>query len=196
MVQNEKDKIKKTAWIKFLVRYNKMLTLLLVVLIVSLSYFLVIAPKYESISIGGQYDLDALIQKREQQQQYLAQLKLLNENYQRISQGDASKLDKVLPSQKDIPGLFIQLQALAAENNFRLIAVNIDEEADQAIDENKIAGIKRLNISLNLVGGNYLSLKQFLEDVESNLRIFDVNAVYFSPDSENYSVNLFTYYFE
>ncbi len=56
--------------------------------------------------------------------------------------------------------------------------------------------IGKLNITLNLMGSenNYLDIKSFLTALESNLRLFDVNAVYFSPGTPTFTVNLTTYY--
>ena len=65
-------------------------------------------------------------------------------------------------------------------------------------EDETAAQLQKLTVNVELIGtlGNsYPEVKNFLSDLEKNLRIFDVNAVYFSPDSNTYSVNLFTYYY-
>ena len=43
-------------------------------------------------------------------------------------------------------------------------------------------------------GQPYPAFKALLDSIEYNLRLLDVNAVYFSPETNNYSLNVFTYY--
>ncbi len=182
----EKDRLKT---VKFLSRYHKALTVVLVIIIFAIGYY-VLAPKFQEI-ISQRTDLKNLTKDKQARESYLADLEKLVANYQKINKSDVENLDQILPTQKDIPGLFVQLQALAQENGFTLATVNLEEEPSITSREEKI---RKININLNLVGGDYQSLKKFLEAVEYNLRLFDVDAVYFSPDSNNYSISLFTYY--
>ena len=194
MMQESQTKTKSVTLTKFLVRYSKLITFFLVVIIIFSSYFFIIGPKYESVNLGGQYSLDTLTQERDQRQNYLADLKALVARYQQISQADIVRLEKTLPLKKDVASLFVQFQALAEKHQFRLLSVNIDDAIDRTAATTAAAGVQQLNVSLNLAGGSYVNLKEFLASIESNLRLFDINAVYFSPDSSSYSMNLFTYY--
>ena len=56
--------------------------------------------------------------------------------------------------------------------------------------------MKRLGVSINLLGDSYGAFKRLLEVLEVNVRLFDVNSVFFAPDSDSYSLNFFTYYLE
>ena len=126
----------------------------------------------------------------------LQDLEQLIANYQRINQTDVERLEKILPTEQDIAGLFAQLQVLTDEHGFSLESVNINQESEQpGPSANAAAGIKKLTITINVVGPSYPAFKALLDSVEYNLRLLDVNAVYFSPETNNYSVNLFTYYF-
>ncbi|OGY43322.1 MAG: hypothetical protein A3J62_00375 [Candidatus Buchananbacteria bacterium RIFCSPHIGHO2_02_FULL_38_8] len=189
--KKEKSKKKKVTFSQFLIRYYKLVITLLVVLIGVGGYYL-LEPKYQAVTAEGRYKLDLLREEKQNRTSYLRDLKILMENYNEISQDEVERLNQVLPNEKDIPGLFVQLQALAEEQGFILTSVNISQAASakDAISDK----IKRLNVSLNLIGRDYDSLKEFLDLIEYNLRLFDVNAVYFSPDSEGYAINLFTYY--
>ena len=181
---------------KILSRYYKMITLVLVTSVFVLGYYLLV-PKYQEISLGGEYSLDTLEQEKSSRQNYLKDLKKIIENYNQISQEDIDKLKQILPEQKDIPNLFIQLQALVEDNGFILSSVDISEGNAGVAKGNNSNGavIQRLNINLDLVGRDYIALKEFLQSLEYNLRLYDVNAVYFVPGSDTYSINLFTYYF-
>ena len=184
-----------------LLRYHKWLTFLVVVLIIVASYYFILEPKYQQVGIGGSYNTETLMEEVNKRENYLRQLEELKQNYQRVNQAQIAKLEKILPGQKDIAGLFVQLEALAKKNNFLLSGVTITEAAEEtsaAKQKTNPSSIKRLNISLSLVGvqanDSYGEIKNFLDDVERNLRLFDVNGVYFDSESTNYAVNLFTYY--
>lgn len=199
---SEDDRKRKNLRLKLAVfRYYKLITVFLVILIVFLSYYFILEPKYQQVGVGGRYNLDTLKDKLSERERYLENLKKLTANYQKISQADINNLKNILPNQKDIPGIFVQLQALAEEYNFLLSGVSINE-VPKEVKKGKESPekISKLNISLNLIGsgesGNYAELKDFLSALEDNLRLFDVNAVYFTPDSPNYSINIFSYYYK
>jgi hypothetical protein len=201
MAQAKKDKKKKNLQLKLAVaRYYKLITVALIIVIIALSYYFILEPKYQEVGVGGRYDLDNLQQEFTKRENYLRDLKKLAANYQEVNQTDIEKLKKILPEEKDIPGLFVQLQALAEEYNFLLVNVSINESAEAAQKKTGVGGIKKLSISLNLISsgetGDYDELKEFLTTLEHNLRLFDVNAVYFSPESPNYTLDIFTYYYQ
>lgn len=187
----------KSQWQMIVLRYYKVITALLVCLTIVASFFLILKPKYEQVGIGGRYNVDTLKTETERRQKYLADLRTLITNYQRISADDQAKLSQVLPHDKDIAGLFVQLEELAKDNDMQLAGVSINEVPDMTRVTND-AFVGKLNVTISLVGsvdGGYRQVKEFLADLELNMRIFDVNAVYFNPDSPHYTVSLFTYYY-
>ncbi|MFA6410909.1 MAG: type 4a pilus biogenesis protein PilO [Candidatus Buchananbacteria bacterium] len=194
------DKNKKDLQFKLAVlRYYKFVTVLIIIVLIGLSYYFILEPKYQQVGIGGKYNIDTLKQELIKRQNYLDNLKKLAANYQNISQTEMLKLNEVLPEEEDIPGLFVQLQNLAQENNLLLASVSINETSGSSQNGNLAGNIKKLSVSLNLIGGqgnSYNEVKQFLSALEYNLRIFDVNSVYFSPDSPSYTINIFTYYYK
>ena len=121
----------------------------------------------------------------------------------------------ILPREKDIPGLFVQMQEIAKKNNFLLGSIafsdaefsldakgekeNVNaqnnENADAQNSAQSISGIKEMNVSFIISGGNYDNLKSFLSDIEKNLRLFDIYDINFGSTKEGpYSMNLRTYY--
>lgn len=198
MEEIEKDKEKKNLQLKIaLARYYKLITAIIIIAIVASGYYFILEPKYQQVGSGGAYDLDRLQSELAQKQSYFEDLRELDANYQKVSKEKLTALEKILPAQRDIPGLFVQLQALAEEHSLFLASVSINEVPEAIKSKEKVSTIKRLNISLNLIGSEnsgYDEIKEFLSTLEYNLRLFDVNAVYFSPDSPTYSINIFTYY--
>lgn len=193
-------KEKKRLLSAVIARYYKIFIIILLIFIISFSYYFILKPKYEQVGIGGKYNLETLKKELKKRQGYLKNLKELNGNYRKISKKEIDKLGKVLPKEKDIAGIFVQLEELTLKNDFLLTSININEIPSSIESNNDEAlTINKLSITLNLVstGSNsYNNLKLFLADLEDNLRLFDINAVYFSPGSTLYSVSLFTYYLE
>lgn len=182
------------------IKYNKAITLFLVIIILVFSYYFILKPKYEQVGGSGSYNLSNGKEDYVKRKSYLLDLKKLVTNYRQISQQDLNKLKEILPDQEDTASLFVQFQALAIENNFLLAGVTINEVPEKEKSSKKLPSeIKKLNITLELVGDQkqgYLQLKEFLSSLERNLRLFDVNSIYFSPDSANYSINIFAYYYK
>ena len=120
-------------------------------------------------------------------QQKIEELKksdiLSGSNYQRVV--DA------IPAGEDLPGLLVQLEALASQNGLILDEVNIiSSEADSkksakssqpaaviSGEETKQGGgLKTLGVQLSL-SGDFNGLRSFLKAVENNLRLMDVFSV-------------------
>lgn len=173
------------------------MTAALIILILILGFYYILQPKYEEIKIGGSLDRTALQEKLLQQQNYYKDLQALITNYQKISQPDLVKLKEILPQQSDVPGLLVALQKITAEHNFFMSSMNVNEMPQPVIAVKSDPKIKKLNVTLNLTGkkSSYSDIKNFLADLEYNLRLFDVSAVYFTPYTTSFSINMFTYYY-
>ncbi len=202
---SESKKIKDNKFLQLKIvflRYYGIVIFLFIIIIIASSYYFILNPKYQEARVGGRYNLNSLQQELNKRSSYLTDLKLLDSNYKKISSSSIEKMKMILPEERDIAGIFVQLEHLAQENGIFLagISVNETESDDRNIQISEKGRAKRLSISLNLISvnenGDYREIKNFLSSLENNLRLFDVNAVYFSPTSPNYSINLFAYYYE
>ena len=174
-------------------RYLPLFTAALVIIILVVGY-LNLMPQYQEAKINGHNNLALQQAKKEALDKQLVDLKQLLANYRQINQVDVERLEKVLPTKNDIAGLFSQLQTLADEQQFSLASVNIDQEPEKLADQPDADRIKKLTLTITLVGQPYPAFKALLDSIEDNLRLLDVNAVYFTPETNNYSLNVFTYY--
>ncbi|OGY42859.1 MAG: hypothetical protein A2729_03015 [Candidatus Buchananbacteria bacterium RIFCSPHIGHO2_01_FULL_39_14] len=178
-------------------RYQRPFSFAVVILVLLLSYFLILAPKYEQVGVGGSYNLSAVKAEVNKRQDYLNNLNELINDYQKISQADVGRIKNVLPADKDVAGLFVQLQEIAEKNNLLLASVNINETPEAITAQDAKSQIKQISVNLGLVNpavNSYQKIKNFLSDLELNLRLFDISAVYFTPGDKTFSVNLVTYY--
>lgn len=181
-------------------RFYLIITAVLVAVILAVGVYFILLPKYWQARANSSQVYQALIKEEAKRADYVKTLGELIANYKKINSQEVNKLKTLLPPGKDFAGLFVQLQGLAEENNFLLSSVNISEMPDQtpAAGQKKSANtVKKLSVNVNLIGGKtsgYENFKSFLASLEQNLRLFDVEAVYFTPQSPKYGLTLFTYY--
>ncbi|HLC90059.1 MAG TPA: type 4a pilus biogenesis protein PilO [Patescibacteria group bacterium] len=179
------------------VRYYKIFIIIGAALILFFSYFFILKPKYEQVGIGGNYNLKAVKEEVNKREIFLKDLAELISRYQQINTNDLSRINQALPQGKDIAGLLVQLQNLAENNGLLLASVSVSDPTEPMAGKNGKAEIQQLSVNLSLIGSQnniYRQLKEFLDSLETNLRLFDVSAVYFTPGSPAFSVNLITYY--
>jgi Tfp pilus assembly protein PilO len=168
------------------------LLIVLVILVIFVPYFLfVLKPKYEQVSLKRN-ELKNKEEQLENLKKYRIDVQKLIENYKAIDPKDVEAIIAALPSEDDMPGLFVQLETIALASGLNLLGIDITEKKEAMT----IGGInvKEMDISANLSGGEYENFKKFLGEIESNLRIFDLASVSYAPEAATYTVNLKTYY--
>jgi Tfp pilus assembly protein PilO len=174
-------------------RKFKLISILIVLIILILSFLFVLKPKYDEVSQARQ-ELASNQQEFADQKIYLDDIKKLISDYQKINSADVEKINKVLPAEEDIAGLFVQVEAMAKESGLNLLGLDIAEKGETP--ELAKSKIKELDITLNLAGGDYSAFKKFLSVVESNLRMMEIISINFAPEAATYALNLKTYYKE
>lgn len=190
--------------------------------VIGMGYYYVISPRQKDIDEGGSISLEAKKKQLDELTLYIGKIKYMSDQYRGYSIEKINTLSSILPRDKDIPGLFVQMQEIAKKNNFALNSMDISDlsnsentqkntenssenqgENNTAANDNKLkqktvedsSGIKELNVSFIITGGNYDNLKSFLSDIEKNLRLFDIYDINFGSTKEGpYSMNLRTYY--
>lgn len=113
---------------------------------------------------------------------------------------ELKRVTYVLPSEKEIPNLIVQFEALVSENGLVLESLNfLEEEAKKAKEGETPAPYKSLQVSLSATG-TYESLESFLKALELNIRLMDVKLVDFSSKQSEmeglftFNINLIVYY--
>lgn len=194
-MDKRKSSVKKNLHFKLIfARFYKVFTTLLVILIVAGAFFFILEPKYRESGQGNKVNLDLEKAELEKRQQHLKRLKVLVENYNKISPAEISRIKKILPDERDIPGLFAQFQELAAKNNLLLLSINFNEAPLAASTD----GIKKISIAVDLLStgsGSYQEIKRFVASLETNLRLLDIESVFYTPGSGSYSLIINTYYY-
>ncbi len=171
--------------------------------------FFELKEKREKLINMGQNELTAKTKE-------LKELKILKNEYQKLEGLEVQKLIAILPFKKNIPDLFRELENLTQKSGVSLLSLDITEGEtidDINLDENKkiketiqkiengtslseIKNLKSLNIAMEIGGINYYIFKIFLNNLEKNIRLMDVNSFNFDLNKKSQKIMLKTYYLE
>ncbi len=183
----------------FFTRYFRVFIIIFLGIILGGGWFFFLEPKIEILKIG----LTNLKKQKEvlnSRSNRLEELKKITKDYEKIEEEKIKRIYSILPSEEDLPGIFVQMEALAKESKFILRSIEIrrqkkgEEEVEREGGFLKGIDIKELRISLKLEKGSYERFKEFLDKVEKNLRILEVVFVNFDPKGASFGVDLKTYY--
>ncbi|PIS42025.1 MAG: hypothetical protein COT24_05715 [Candidatus Kerfeldbacteria bacterium CG08_land_8_20_14_0_20_40_16] len=196
-----------------LAKYFRFILNGVIILLLFISFYFILWPKYSEINDEGSLDYESKVELLESRNQELAQLQDLEVKFNQITSAEIVKLEKILPSGKDFSDIFVQMENLAKESGLKLSRVSITEGGlvEVATDTGKNSTTSKsktssntgkeigaVNISLSVEGDNtYPALKIFLDNIEDNMRIVDIDSLSYTPptgESSSYTVNLKTYY--
>ena len=205
------ESIKQARKIK--IKYIPPLVTLVVVIVLGLCYWFVFQPLIWQLMKGGNLDLASKEKELKGLEAYSEKQKEIVGNYKLMS--DKDKVYQILPEQKDIPALFAQLEAIALDNGFRPLYLEVSGALGLAGDIKSLTvgrrkplfiekqsrsdlpeGVKEISLNYKIDEGEYENLKNFLRDLESNTRLFDVTSIQYHEKMKTYNMVLNTYYIE
>jgi Tfp pilus assembly protein PilO len=147
-------------------------------------YFDFISPAYQ--------DMEALKGKLVSEQNLLAQestmVKQVQKNinsYNNATQAQ-SLISQFLPSTQDISGAVTQIYGIAGINNMSIQSISISPASiipptvSNSSSSVNIKSFGSITFSFS-VSGSYESIKSFIYDIETNMRIFDIKSLSISP---------------
>jgi Tfp pilus assembly protein PilO len=155
------------------------------------AWFLLFVPRIGQVLPGGAFDTGSLDARLAEEKAYLAALTGATEAARLINPQQKAKVAGIAPFDADVPGLFVEMDALAQKNGMVLVAIDTVPREGARKD-----GIKEVAVSVNLAGGTYRQFVRFLSDVERNLRLLDPRAITFTPGAGTYGVSLTAYFLE
>ena len=128
----------------------------------------------------------------------LASLKDLNEKMKTMSV-EINKAQQVLPQGLSIPDLLANLEAIAVYSGITFDSVSFDSSGEiasgiGAVDQEVAvpAGVKTLPFTV-AVAGDYTGLKKYLDGIEKNLRLIDVDSIVVG-EGGIYTISMQAYY--
>jgi Tfp pilus assembly protein PilO len=174
----------------FLNRWFSEIALGLAVIVFIFGCAFLIFPKYKAIKEMARSTGERESAEYVERYKYYNQLKELNSEYEKIKQDDIDKIKIMAPEEKYQEELLAYLEEFVLKNGLLLTSANVEETASAA------EGINKLIINLTVAGADYNSFKKLLDEIESNLRILDVDSLSFTPESQSASFKITAYYFK
>lgn len=173
------------------------------------TFFAFVNPTYSEVKLlradSARYD-EALTSA----QQLQAERDALNEKYRNLSAADLERLNKLLPDNVDNIRLIINLQQMAQTYGMAVSSVKFDAAAANTAKGSQTAAVSAAEVAQAqkdygvfdlefTTNGSYENFQKFLKDLESSLRITDIQSVGFTSDSTAkqgylYTIKLKTYW--
>lgn len=202
------------TFLQLLERRFKIVVTVTVIPILGIGYLLFLQPIISRITKVGAFTLQRTEEQLSLKRTILDATTSLVDKYDQLELGNLSKLRGVLPTEKDLPGLFVQSEALASASGLHLASVSFTEvastvatrrtttNAEGNVVEEAAAtsadSIQKITVNMHVTGGRgYEHLKQFLTNLESEIRLLEVQSVTYAPAAEGeeqYTINAITYY--
>lgn len=194
---------------KFLNEYYNHLALAMVLIVLAIGTFVLLLPQYQNIRTNGTLEHKQALALLTERQTYLDNLKIMKTSHEDLSLRAWQSLNYILPHEQDIYLTFAQIEALARDYNVGLSSININQ-AEQAVDSqnstnsdtattaatvNTPGNLKEVQININIDGvESYNDFKTFLDNLEQNIRILNINSLSYSPGKTAYTITVTTYY--
>jgi hypothetical protein len=156
------------------------------------AYFLLFVPKIAPILKGGKLDPSQLEATVSDNKAYLSKLKGALADYTSFNAEKRQKAMLLVPTEPDIPGIYVQLDTIASAHEFLVSSVDVVPGESGSMERT----LKGLRISANVTGGDYDQFKLFLGDLQRSSRLFDVQSVVFSPEGGSFGLVMRAYYLD
>lgn len=192
--------------------------LLFVVMLVTLvlGYFVIIQPALKNNN-QAKKNVNDVIGNQSEVENLITKASALNSRYKSIQNrrtNDLKKLKQIIPQEPAIAELFVMAERLAVEQDFELSVIDVSNIVTKQTgnDDNQLAtkGLDSLMVNMSvsriidedhpLEVDSYDAFKNYLSDLENNLRLMDIQTVSFSgvgvPDAANLSFDftIITYF--
>jgi|GEM_PF-1099439 len=202
---------------KILNNYFGILVVLTVLVILIGSYYLLIRPKYEKIvaSINATfYEKNQLTPKYKE----LSDYKSLIEAFKKVDPRDVEKVSGLVPKEYLKEDLFTEIVYLASTKGLNVTSLNIVKDNESLASSTNPTGTPRrgatnnsatttpattlrlpsgvgsFNVRIVLGKVTYPALKDWLQTMESSLRLIDVKSLSFDPKTSSVALEMYTYY--
>jgi len=185
--------------------YFNLLTLLILLVVFALAYFLFIGPKFELTKAAIRENIESQKKLYAEQERKLKDLKTVKEVFDNISPADIKKFNNVLPDNYIKEQLFGELEEIVVKDGFLITTMSVasDDKVDADGNAMPAAGaptdnekIGKVTVSVSIGAINYQGLKTLLKTFEANSRLFDIESVNFSESGNSAQLEFVTYYYK
>jgi len=191
----------------FLNEYFQIIIVASLILFLALAYFIVLGPRFsiaqEAIRSNIESDKNLYANNLRKLESYRA----INEVYKKMNPEDLRRFNTVLPDTYVPERLFGEIEEIVSRGGWLVGGLKIMEsgEASGGAEGAALAtsslfvlpeNVSQYNLELKVTAIDYPGFQNLLRILESNLRLFDVTSVEFSPSNASAKIILTTYYYK
>jgi len=155
-----------------------------------------IKPTYRNIDLL-RAQLEAKRQQYNDYKSIIDRLRPVFDSFQSAFQLQES-FSSMLSTEPMVPQAVAQLNGLASNNLLRISSINVNELAVASQKSVLLKGMGTIDLNLTISSNSYDAIKSFLQNVESNIRIFDVKRITIgrqeNTNAFNVNFNVYAYY--
>lgn len=181
---------------KFFTEYYGASFLLLIVVFVAVALFF-LRPIIDDIKRINAETL-AELTTVQNERMYLESLNTSIGAAQNISPDVLDRVTQALPTEANVPSLLVQFGSAAYANGIKIESLSFSENKapPKAAPGTQSAPILPVDVTLLIKASNYFDIKRFLSDLETSLRIIDVQGMATGGGKElSFNLQLRTYVF-
>lgn len=181
----------------------------LVIIIIGAGWWFLIRPQWQAYKALPV--VDGFEASRQAVANEISSLKVVTDDFAKLTATDRKRLELALPQGEDLPNLLAQFEGIAKATNFTVTTIGFSapniENTPKILDENGVPipvissgpSMKELKINVIIKGGEYKDLKAFIAAAEQSIRLLKLSSVSFAITSSNrdgvsYTLNFITSY--
>jgi hypothetical protein len=177
----------------------------LFIVFIFLGVYFVIYPQYVKFQNSGKQTYQQSVTVLAQRQQYLADLKTMEQYYQQLDKRLLVVVNQVLPKASS-DELFAEIEAMFNKTSFTVQSINIasaiptgtttkNPTTKATNNAGELKDFTRTQVTVNIVGNNtsYEEFKKLLNQLENNAHIFELSSLSYNPAADSYTLLLQVY---
>lgn len=206
--------IKKDQVYTFIDKYFLYLSLAVVVLIVGAGFTFFVNPTFKEVRQNDVLKVDQKQQELDEDQQYLADLKKLRDQYATVDYNDVQRLATVLPKGFSPQRLYEQLQTMVKNAGLALTSITFSNSVEISNSTTTASGlsatntnakpasanapqVQRVTVNIGISGiDSYSKLKQFVSIVDHEAPILNLSSLSYPILQTAASFSLNTYFLQ
>ena len=192
----------KNALNLFLNEYFQAIIAAALILFLVLAYFIFLGPRYSTAENTIQNNIENEQNLYTNNLKKLESYRAISEIYKKMDLSDLRRFNSVLPDDYAPERLYGEIEEVVAQGGWsvsNLVIKKPGEATASAATSTLVTvgeNIGHYDLELTVGSIDYAGLKNLLRIMETNLRLFDVTNVSFSPSDSSAKLTLTTYYYK
>ena len=192
----------KNALNLFLNEYFQAIIAAALILFLVLAYFIFLGPRYSTAENTIQNNIENEQNLYKNNLKKLESYRAISEIYKKMDLSDLRRFNSVLPDDYAPERLYGEIEEVVAQGGWsvsNLVIKKPGEATASAATSTLVTvgeNIGHYDLELTVGSIDYAGLKNLLRIMETNLRLFDVTNVSFSPSDSSAKLTLTTYYYK